>query len=438
MKAIVIGGGLAGLAAGFRLHAAHWEILVLEKAAMVGGRATTSHKGGYLLENGATQLSTGFTAYLALAAEVGLGDRIRACGNTICLLRNGKLYEIDGSRPWELPFSGALGLASKIRTARAILDFLAIKPPIDVLDLSASHRLDGESAQTYCLRRLNREIYDVLVDPAIRCYTLNRGDRVSALEWFSFLRNLAGQHMLAIRGGIGSLSQSLAATLDVRTNCTVVAVNTSSRGVTVTYRDSAGGPKTMQADACVIATQLPEATELAPELVHAMAPLAEPLTYNRAVLVHLGFRKRTSTQALGVLVGTVEHPQIALVWLEHNKLPEAAPAGHSLFTIYFEESGLDSVEPNIDSRFVNIALAFVTRLFPEIAGECDLQQVVRWQRAIPHPAPGIYAAIHQMKLRLDPSARIQLAGDYFTCTGQNSAIHWGKVAADNLIRSHAA
>ena len=321
--------------------------------------------------------------------------------------------------------------------ARAILDFLALNPPINVLDVSASHRLDKESAEDYCLRRLNPEIYDVLVDAALRCYVLNRGDQVSVLEWFAFLRNLAGQRMLALRNGLGSLPQALSAQLDVRLDSAATAVRRHAQGVQVTYRDSAGSEQTLAADGCVIATQLPDVAALAPELAGAIEPLSASLTYNRTVLVHLGFSKQTLSRAIGVLVGTAEHPQIGLVWLEHNKLAEAAPPNHSLFTVYFEERGLDSVQPGSNECFVEIAVEFVTKLFPELVGQCDFTNVGRWQRAVPNPAPGVYRAMHEMKSRLDPASRIQLAGDYFTCTGQNSAIYWGNVAADNLLRMAA-
>ena len=256
LKAVVIGGGFAGLAAAYRLRQARWDVVLLEKSSVVGGRVTSSRKAGYLLENGATQISTGYAEYLALVDAVGLRSEVVECSNVIGLLRHGKLYEIDGQRPWMAAFSGALGLGSKLKMARAILDFLALNPPINVLDVSASHRLDKESAEDYCLRRLNPEIYDVLVDAALRCYVLNRGDQVSVLEWFAFLRNLAGQKMLALRNGLGSLPQALSAQLDVRLDSAATAVRRHAQGVQVTYRDSAGSEQTLAADGCVIATQL--------------------------------------------------------------------------------------------------------------------------------------------------------------------------------------
>ena len=63
------------------------------------------------------------------------------------------------------------------------------------------------------------------------------------------------------------------------------------------------------------------------------------------------FRRRTRSRAPGVLVGTVKHSRISLVLLEHNKLPEATLATHSLPTVYFDNRGLDAVQPNTDDRF---------------------------------------------------------------------------------------
>ncbi|MEE4453065.1 protoporphyrinogen/coproporphyrinogen oxidase [Novosphingobium resinovorum] len=345
--------------------------------------------------------------------------------------------------PFGAPFGGVFNVPGRDEVlhlasgSHRIADYLRYRPA-DVLDVSTAWRADTETAQAYCARRLDREIFDVLVDPLIRTYTINRGANVSALEWFSGLANLAGQRMLALRGGIERFPAALAAMLDVRLSTAVREVRRHRGGAVVT---TATG-ETIEADACVIATPLPQAADMAPELAPVIGPLAARMAYNRAVNVYLGYSRRTATKALGVLVPVAAHPHIGLVWLDHNKLAETAPEGHSLITCYFEEGGLDALRGSDDAAFVDIADRFVTRLFPELGGSREMVQVVRWDQAIPNPAPGVYTAIHRMKQQLDPADPIQLAGDYFTCTGQNSAIHWGQVAARNIIgyrdgRSHS-
>jgi phytoene dehydrogenase-like protein len=58
--AIIIGGGLAGLACARRLHAAGRTILLLEAADRVGGRIRTDQVDGYLLDHGFQVLQTAY------------------------------------------------------------------------------------------------------------------------------------------------------------------------------------------------------------------------------------------------------------------------------------------------------------------------------------------------------------------------------------------
>jgi oxygen-dependent protoporphyrinogen oxidase len=315
---------------------------------------------------------------------------------------------------------------------RTIADFRRIVPPLDVLDVSRSAEgIDTESAYDYAMRRLNKEIYDVLVDPMIRTYVIRRGTDVSALEWFSALSNLAGNKLVAMTGGIDTMARRLAQDLDVRTACPVSAVERLAGGQ-VEVR--IGGGESLIADACLVATRLHQAEAILPEMHSQIKPLRESLAYNPTVVVNLGYGTPTHTRALGLLPGTCECEHLTLVWLDHNKDPGTAPEGHSLVSCYFDAAVLQSLQGVDDNRFVDIAEAFVLKHFPELTGHRDMVHVTRWDDAIPNPAPGSYTALARFKQQLDEASPIQLAGDYFTCTGQNSAIHWGQVAAGNIDR----
>jgi oxygen-dependent protoporphyrinogen oxidase len=301
-----------------------------------------------------------------------------------------------------------------------------------VLDVSHSAGgVDVESAYDYAMRRLNREIYDVLVDPMIRTYVIRRGTDVSALEWFSALANLAGNELVAMTGGIDTMAWRLAQDLDVRTSCPVRAVEPLAGGqVEVRLEDG----NTMAADACIVATRLHQAESILPTMRDRIVPLRERLSYNPTVVVNLGYSVPTRTRALGLLPGTSACEELSLVWFDHNKDPGTAPEGHSLVSCYFDAAALPVLEGADDSRLAAIAEAFVLPHFPELAGRRDMVHVTRWADAIPNPAPGSYSALAQFKRGLDVASPIQLAGDYFTCTGQNSAIHWGQMAAGNIDR----
>jgi protoporphyrinogen/coproporphyrinogen III oxidase len=435
-SAVVIGAGLAGLTAAYRLSRAGWDVTVLEAADYVGGRVATVNKQLYTLDTGATQISTGYKEYLALCGELMLTDQIVDSSPYIGVIKHRRIYLIDGSKALSGALSPLLSLRGKWMLLRTIKDYLTLNPRVEVLDVSRSHRYDTQSASEYCMRRLNVEVYDALVDPLLRAYVMNRGENVSCLEWFSGLRNLGAQKMISINGGNRRLPSALATHFPVLLKTPVQSLVKTDDGVLVRYRDADGNGGTLQADACVLATRLPEAVAIYPAYREITGTLADNLRYNRGLVVHLGYSRRPSCPAIGLLLPAREQAQIGLIWLEHNKNPDRVPSGHSLFSVYFDEAVNDRYFTRDDDELVSLTSGFVQELFPQLHGTLDLTHVTRWPLAIPNPAPGIYKQVHTMKNRIDPKDRIQYAGDYFTCIGQNSAIHYGRLAAENLIRQH--
>ena len=74
--AIVVGSGLAGLTAGYRLKQAGYQVTVLEKTDRICGRVITFEKNGYIVDGCATSISTAYIDYIELLKEVGLSDKL--------------------------------------------------------------------------------------------------------------------------------------------------------------------------------------------------------------------------------------------------------------------------------------------------------------------------------------------------------------------------
>lgn len=431
MKTIVVGAGLAGLTAGYKLKQAGWDVTVLEAGSYAGGRSATVRDGCYLIDTAATQLSSGYKEYLALCDEIGLGGEILECSPVVGIARNGRVVEIDGSKPLSGPLSPIVGFFDKLSVGRTLLDKRLLRPRLDYLDISANHADDDESFLDYGRRRLSRDAYDYLAAPLLRGNFLSDPDRASKLDWFAITENFAGQKMLTIRGGITRLPTTLANMLDTRLNARATHVEQVGDKVTVNWSEG-GEQHSDTADACVIATRLPESMAICPAFAQQAAALGARHSYGRGLLVHLGFRKATHSKTIGVFLPKQEVKEIALIWVEHNKNPECAPEGHSLITCYFDDACVDDCYNMDDARVIDIARNYLEKLFPELQNQSDLARVTRWPLAIPYPKPGVYHEIHKLRQQLSPHDRIQHAGDYFTCTGQNSAIYYGKQAAKNI------
>lgn len=99
MRIAVIGGGVAGLTAAYRLAQAGHRPTVFEARPYVGGRTHTEHFApGHYFDSGATTITSAYTRTLALLEEVGERDRLQPLGAEAVpdLLVDGAVYRGPG------------------------------------------------------------------------------------------------------------------------------------------------------------------------------------------------------------------------------------------------------------------------------------------------------------------------------------------------------
>ena len=432
MKAIVIGAGLAGLNAAYRLQQAGWQVQLLEASEKVGGRVAQTTQQGYHLETGATQISAGYGEYLRLCEELGFKAAIKPASPYLGFARDQRVIAVNARSLLSVVLAPLLSFKSKLVLLKAVWDFLRIRPGIDTHDVSKHCALDTESISEYGTRYLNQEITDYLLAPVLRGNLLRDASHASKLEFFALLSNFFGKAMLAVEGGSYRLPEALAAKLVIHCRAPVDAVRRCGDRVRVSWQQD-GQPIEQTVDACVIATRLPEALAIFPDYQTLAGELDQRLEYSRGLCVHLGYSRCTESRVIGVMVPPREHRQIALLWLEHNKDRASVPAGHSLFTAYFDDACGDDCFSMSDAELTAMAGAYVESLFPELAACRDAAHISRWPMAIPHTRLGVYSAMAELKNKINRNDCIQFAGDYLSMTGQESALYSGRLAADNLL-----
>ncbi len=434
-KVIVVGGGLAGLAAAYRLKQAGKQVKVIEANDYPGGRAASVHKNGYLVDTGATAVGAGYKEYLDLIRELGLGDRIVQASPITGTLRRGKVYEINGK--WPLlggALSSLFSWRSKLIFPLMFLDLKRMGNKMNFQDVSIGHEWDDESAETYALRRLNQEILDYFVDPILRALVVVRAKYVSKLEFMNAISGLFSKRIVGIEGGIGLLPNELAKHLEVEYSSQATRVIDHGDSVEVLYTDAQGQQRTETADGCVLSTLLPQAVSLFPDCESWVKAMNDQLHYVPGICVHLGYKKQTDSKAVMIMIPSKEIPDITLLWLDHNKCSDRAPEGHSLIYFYYDDEVADEAAARSDRELIDQCQEVIESLCPELCDQRDLSFVSRWVAAVPAPFTGMYKRMREVRLNLDSEnqTRVQLAGDYLSCVGQNTAINYGNVAARKL------
>jgi oxygen-dependent protoporphyrinogen oxidase len=329
-----------------------------------------------------------------------------------------------------------LSWPAKLRVARLAFDLArAVRADqLDYSDMRKSAPLDTESAGAYARRALGDEVDNYLCSPISRTMLIADTEKVSKVELFSGIANIFASKISALRGGQGRLPRTLAEKLDVQVNMPVTHVSDVGDGVEVTVGGvaSADGGVVKRYDACVITAPLPVAAAMCPERAGLLAPLNDRLGYTTGITVALGFGRRPDTDAMLVQLPTSEDADVALMFVDHNKCPDRAPADKGLIGTCWETDASRRWFDRSDSDIVAHTFASVRRVFGDL-GEPEFSHVTRWERALPMTSVGAYRLIGEFNAAIDPSDRIQFAGDYLSAAGQHTAIEFGGKAAARLV-----
>jgi protoporphyrinogen oxidase len=430
---VVVGAGLSGLAAAYRLQQGGATVTVLESASGPGGRVQTERHGDYVVDTGPDALTSGYVSYLRLVDDLGLGGRLVDTSAVIGLVRQGRLIDLDPAKLLSLPFTPALSISAKLRLAAGFIRLRKAIRDVDSYEMGLSARLDDPdvSAYDFALRHFGREVAEYLIDPMMRLTTGTGARDASSVNVLGALGAWSGG-LHSLRGGLATVTNVLASRLDVRYGATVTRVDETESGVTVSYTDS-GGTHDLSAESCVISAMYHRAVEIWPTLLTAAPAFGDKLRNVKLISVSLGYRVPTTSRAYTVLVPTVEQPEALLIFLQHNKSADRAPDGHSLVTIYTDTTVTDKFLEYSDAQLETWAAGIVEGLCPELAENRDMSVVTRWPHAGYLADPGFWRRNSALRDSLPAQGPVQIAGDLFGAGSMESAARWGERAAQCIL-----
>ena len=371
---VVIGGGITGLAAAFRLKQrfAHKKIdatvLLLEASARTGGLILSAHRDGYLLEAGADCFLTEKPAALRLCEELGIKDELIStqpdCRRSFVVHR-GKLapipegfYLLAPSRLKPFLDSPLLSWAGKARVCAE--------------RLLPRQKFSDESLGSFVRRRFGRELLDRLAQPlASGIYTADP-DRLSLRATFpqfaemedqygSVLLGLKQKSRAALGGavdsasgaryglfstfkrGMGRLSERLTEVLGptvVRTNAAVAGLSHDEYEGLWHVRLANG--ELLKADGVCMTLAAFQSAALVRPLSIPLADELEKISYRGAATLNLAFRRGDIANPLdgfGFVSPRVDGRLVSACTFVHRKFAGRAPGGFALLRGFLTDEG---------------------------------------------------------------------------------------------------
>ncbi len=206
-RVIIVGGGIAGLAAAYRLTkiAPDAQITLIEGDQRLGGKIITDRVDGFVVEGGPDTFLSYKPRGIGLCRELGLEDRLHGTNEKIhrtYVMRKGKLYDLPEGLTGLIPsrFGPMIktGLISPLGKLRMGLDYFI--PP---------KSLNGdESLAQFVERRLGHELYDRMIEPLMSGIYAGDGEQLSLGATFPQLRQTELEHGSLVKGMLAARRKS--------------------------------------------------------------------------------------------------------------------------------------------------------------------------------------------------------------------------------------
>jgi len=455
--ALVIGGGIAGLAAAYTLERQAREVnlplrlTLLERDHRWGGKILTERTDGFVIEAGPDAFVSTKPWALDLCRELGIAERLQRANAD-----RRKVYSLHGGQLIELPDGLVRMVPSRIGPMlRTPLLSPRGKLRLGLDLLLPARRADGdESLARFVTRRLGREAYAWLIEPLLSGIYAGDGHRLSLRSTFPYLREWEQRHGSLIRAALAAVrarstshpdgnAQSVFLTpkaglaeivealldrlrkADLRHGVDALALLRTAAG----YRVDTGDGTKVEADIVILAAPAFDAARLLRGLDPELARLLDAIEYVSTATVSLAFQEADIPRPLdghGYVIPRAEgRMALACTWTS-TKFPHRAPPGKVLLRVFIGRAGQE-IEGS-EASLVDIARRELADTLG-IHAEPVLARAYRWPRAMPQYNLGHSERLAAIQTQVESLPGIFLAGAAYAGIGIPDCIHSGQQAA---------
>ena len=304
---VVIGGGIAGLAAAHRLLDRGARVTVLEASDRVGGKLLPGEIAGVRVDLGAESMLARRPEAVALARAVGLADRLQPPATATA-----SIWTRGALRP--MPKGHVMGVPGTASALSGVLSDEGLRRIERDAELPRTEVGDDVAVGEYVAARLGREVVDRLVEPLLGGVYAGDAYRISMRSAVPQLFQAAREHdslteavreiqttaaaaqqtgpvFMGIEGGVGQLPLAVAESVLARGGEILLETRADGLNRTPEGWRVLIGDRVLEADAVVVAAP----AQVAADLLRTASPEAagelRAIEYASMALVTLAYRR---------------------------------------------------------------------------------------------------------------------------------------------------
>jgi oxygen-dependent protoporphyrinogen oxidase len=473
-KVIIIGGGVAGLAAavhlksGARVHDKQIDVLLLEKSDRIGGKILTERIGDYLVEGGPDSFLPEKVQTVHLARHLGLEQEMLPSNDQFkgtFIFSNGRLHSLPEGVMLMVP-------TMFLPMVRSTLISWPGKIRMGMEMFMPKRKLQGdESLASFVTRRLGRECLEKIAEPLVAGIHTSNPDNMSVMSTFPRFLQMEQQSGSLIRGMLAAMKSRPHATLSgpspskpgaprmtyfmsfrngmqtlsgacadflgkgsIRLGASVKAVEPRGKGYAVVLETG----ETLAADHVMIGTAAYDAAEMIRSFAPGAAAHLTAIDWSSSANVSVAFRRadiKVPLQGFGFIIPKVESRRINATTYSSIKWSHRAPDDRVMMRAFLGGGNREDLVYSLDDDAMVKTVLEELDAVVGIRAEPQLAKVYRWHKAMPKYTVGHLDRMSILDREVAAHPGLHLIGCSYKGIGIGGCVQESMIASEKILKS---
>ncbi len=451
----IIGGGISGLVTAYRLSAraesgCRPSVRLFEASDRLGGLVQTELRGEWLFEAGPDSMVTAKRSAIDLCRELGLEGELIAprSASGFSLVHDQRLHPLPAgfrmiapTDPWSLLRSRLFSWPGKLR--------MLLEPWVPASVTSSHESAQGETVESFVVRRFGREAYDRVAEPVLGGLFTADATTLSARRVLGPFVELERRNGSVLRGLRASSAAStgtpgeaqpesrLPAQLSLQRGCAAKGIRPLPEEGRWQVETSSGN---WRAREVVLACPAPRCHESLRGAVPAVASALQEIRFASCVTVNLVYRRSDRTllpSDFGFFVPRDEPYRILAASFSSEKFPARAPDQHVVVRTFqggaLDPDALDLDDATLTERSHDDLARLIGAAAPPLSSK-----VCRFRQSMPQFDVGHLARVAGMRRQIERHRGLHVVGSGMGAYGLPDCVTSSEeaAAAIELRRGH--